>query len=396
MRILGPVLTAHYLAAFTALGLPIFMPRVLAELAPGAPDWLVGVLYVLPTVCTALTATAWGRFADRYGRKLSLMRAQVGLAIGFALAGLAPNLWVFALGLIVQGSCGGSMAAANAYLSTQSQGAALSRSLDWTQFSARLAMVSAPPLLGLMTGAGQTLQLYLYLAGLPLLALAITARLPTDTVVARPKPAQAAGTALAAASPHDHRRELFGLFGVQFLFCFAMVVTFPYFVSYSEHLGVGSDSLAGLLYSLPHLVYLLAMPWLRARKTASQRRLFAGLSLLALACAAHGLLRDPHWLAPVRVVYGAGMLLSFSGINRVLSECVGSGGAAGRLFGGFDACGKWAGALAGVCAGFLVHRYGVVAPFFIAAVVSAIALVVALFTFRPFPQRQSHVATNDA
>ncbi|MGO4780749.1 MFS transporter, partial [Lysobacter sp. 2RAB21] len=67
MRILGPVLTAHYLAAFTALGLPIFMPRVLAELAPGAPDWLVGVLYVLPTICTALTASAWGRFSDTYG-----------------------------------------------------------------------------------------------------------------------------------------------------------------------------------------------------------------------------------------------------------------------------------------------------------------------------------------
>ncbi|MGO4781553.1 MFS transporter, partial [Lysobacter sp. 2RAB21] len=85
------------------------------------------------------------------------------------------------LGLIVQGTCGGSMAAANAYLSTQSQGATLSRSLDWTQFSARLAMVSAPPLLGLVTGAGQTLQLYLYLAALPALALAITWWLPTDT-----------------------------------------------------------------------------------------------------------------------------------------------------------------------------------------------------------------------
>ncbi|MGH8080988.1 MAG: MFS transporter [Lysobacter sp.] len=392
MRILGPVLTAHYLAAFTALGLPIFMPRVLAELAPGAPDWLVGVLYVLPTICTALTASRWGRFADRYGRKLSLMRAQVGLAIGFVLAGLAPNLWVFVLGLIVQGTCGGSMAAANAYLSTQSQGAALSRSLDWTQFSARLAMVSAPPLLGLMTGAGQTLQLYLYLAALPVLALAITWWLPTDTIAAKPGAGPAPGTAVA---PADNRRELFGLFGVQFLFCFAMVVTFPYFISYSEQLGVGSDSMAGLLYSLPHLVYLVAMPWLRARQTASQRRLFGGLFLLALACALHGLLRSAEWLAPVRVLYGAGMLLSFSGINRALSECA-SGRAAGRLFGSFDACGKWAGALAGVCAGALVHRYGVAMPFFVAAAVSALALSLAAYTFRSIPQRQRYVATNDA
>ena len=152
MRVIGPVLVAHYLAAFTALGMPVFMPRVLAELAPGAPTWLAGVLYVLPTLCTALTATTWGRLADRYGRRLSLLRAQMGLALGFTLAGFAPDIAWFVVALVIQGSCGGSLAAANAYLSTQfakepGRGS-LARALDWTQFSARLAMVSAPALLG--------------------------------------------------------------------------------------------------------------------------------------------------------------------------------------------------------------------------------------------------------
>ncbi|MGH8075703.1 MAG: MFS transporter [Lysobacter sp.] len=389
MRILGPVLTAHYLAAFTALGLPVFMPRVLADLAPGAPDWWIGVLYVVPTVCTALTATAWGRFADRYGRKLSLMRAQLGLVFGFTLAGFAPNLWVFVLALIVQGTCGGSMAAANAYLSTQSQGSMLSRSLDWTQFSARLAMVTAPVLLGLMTGAGLALELYRYLAALPALALAITWWLPTDTIVAKPS----TRTQTLATFAGD-RRELFGVLGVQFLFCFAMVITFPYFLPYSERLGVGSDSLAGLLYSLPHLVYLVALPWLRSRTTAPQRRLFSGLALLTMACAAHGLLTSAAWLAPVRVLYGAGMLLAFSGLNRALGACA-SGQSAGRLFGSFDACGKWAGALAGAVAGLLVHRYGLSMPFFVAATASALALAAAVHAFRPGIQRQTYVAASD-
>lgn len=392
MRILGPVLTAHYLAAFTALGLPVFMPRVLADLVPGAPDWWIGVLYVLPTICTALTATAWGRFADRYGRKLSLMRAQLGLVFGFTLAGFAPNLWLFVLGLIVQGTCGGSMAAANAYLSTQSQGATLSQSLDWTQFSARLAMVTAPVLLGLMTGAGLGLELYRYLAVLPALALAITWWLPTDTIVAKP----ATSTAQAAATISGDRRELFGLLGVQFLFCFAMVVTFPYFIPYSERLGVGSDSVAGLLYSLPHLVYLIALPWLRSRSMAPQRRLFGGLALLALACTAHGLLISATWLATARVLYGVGMLMAFSGLNRALSAFA-SGRSAGRLFGTFDACGKWAGALAGVGAGLLVHRYGLSMPFFVAAMASALALATAVHAFRPMKVKgKTYVAASDS
>lgn len=59
-RILGPVLAAHYLAAFTALGMPLFLPQVLAELAPSAAVGWSGVLYVLPTLCTALTASSWG------------------------------------------------------------------------------------------------------------------------------------------------------------------------------------------------------------------------------------------------------------------------------------------------------------------------------------------------
>lgn len=392
MRIVGPVLTAHYLAAFTALGLPLFMPRVLADLAPGAPDWWIGVLYVLPTVCTALTASAWGRFADRYGRKLSLMRAQLGLVLGFSLAGFAPSLWVFVLGLIVQGTCGGSMAAANAYLSTQSQGAQLSRSLDWTQFSARLAMVTAPVLLGLMTGAGLGLELYRYLAVLPALALVITWRLPIDIVAAKPS----TSTAQAVVTNSNDGRELLGLLGVQFLFCFSMVVTFPYFIPYSERLGVGSDSFAGFLYSLPHLVYLVALPWLRSRSAAPKQRLFAGLTVLTLACIAHGLLTTSTWLVIARVLFGAGMLLAFSGLNRAMSE-VASARTAGRLFGTFDASGKWAGALAGVVAGWLVHRYGLSLPFFMAAAASTLALATAAYSFRTTTVNgETYVAASDS
>ena len=390
MRTLASVLAAHYLAAFTALGMPVFMPRVLAGLAPGAPDWLSGVLYVLPTVCTALTATAWGRLADRHGRKLSLMRAQAGLALGFLLAGFAPSLPWFVLALIVQGTCGGSLAAANAYLATQAHGPSLARALDWTQFSARLAMVTAPALLGLATGAGVAQALYGYLALLPLLALALTWTLPTDTVE------RIAGTSPASviAPSMNDLRELRPLLAVQFLFYFAMVVTFPYFIAYGEALGVGGDSRAGLYYSLPHLVYLLLLPWLRSRAPAPQRPLFLGLGLFSLACVIHALIADPFWLAPARVLYGIGMLLAIGGLNRALSLHAGRGGA-GRLFGRFDACGKWAGALGGVAAGALVHRWGLSMPFVAAALAGAGAFACAARCFLFLPSRPPYVSASD-
>jgi len=388
MRTLAAVLTAHYLAAFTALGMPVFMPRVLAGLAPDAPDWLSGLLYVLPTICTALTATAWGRLADRYGRKLSLMRAQAGLVLGFLMAGFAPNLAWFVCALIVQGTCGGSLAAANAYLATQAQGQSLTRALDWTQFSARLAMVTAPALLGLATGLGLAQTLYRYLAVLPLLALLLTWLLTADTVTR-------SSSANAKPQAPDDLRELAPLLLVQFFFYFAMVVTFPYFISYSEALGVGSDSHAGLYYSLPHLVYLVLLPWLRARSSAPQRPLLLGLGLFSLACLGHALLAGPGLLAPARVLYGIGMLLAIGGLNRALSQHAGQGGA-GRLFGRFDACGKWAGALGGVAAGALVHRWGLATPFVAAAMAGAIALICAARSYLFLPSRQTYVSASDA
>ena len=388
MRTLASVLAAHYLAAFTALGMPLFMPRVLAGLAPGAPDWLSGLLYVLPTVCTALTATSWGRWADRHGRKLSLLRAQAGLALGFFLAGFAPSLPWFVLALIVQGTCGGSLAAANAYLATQAHGQSLTRALDWTQFSARLAMVTAPALLGLATGWGLAQTLYRYLAVLPMLAFVLTWMLPANPL---------ASTAKSDAKPQEREdlRELMPLLLVQFLFYFAMVVTFPYFISYSEALGIGSDSHAGLYYSLPHLVYLVLLPWLRARSPAPQRPLLIGLGLFSLACLGHVLLATPLWLGPARLLYGVGMLLAIGGINRALSQHAGRG-SAGRLFGRFDACGKWAGALGGVAAGALVHRWGLATPFIAAALAGAIALACAVRIYLFLPSRQPYVSASDA
>lgn len=392
MRILGPVLFAHYLAAFTALGMPLFMPRVLGALAPGAPTWLVGALYVLPTVCTALSSTAWGRWADRHGRRLSLMRAQAGLAVGFLLAGYAPNLTVFVVALIVQGSFGGSLAAANAYLATQSAPGTLSRALDWTQYSARLAMVTAPVLLGLATQTGLTHELYRYLAVLPCVALLVTSLLPRDTGHTLVRTTH--GTPVAVPAATGERRTLAGLLAIQFLFCFAMVVTFPYFLPYSERLGVREDGLAGLFYSLPHLVYLIAMPWLR-RAGSSPLPLLAGLGGLALACAGHAALADATWLPAMRFAYGLGMLFSFVGLNRAMAMHAREG-TAGRLFGRFDATGKWAGALGGIAAGSLVTRYGLAMPFVAAAVTSTAALLVAAAVFFPGTRSNDDVSTSHA
>jgi len=376
-RLITSVLLGHFLSAFTALGIPLYLPRILADLAPNTPGWAIGVLFVLPTLCTALAAPIWGRWADRNGCRLSLLRAHAGLFAGFLLAGFSPNLTVFVLALIIQGTFGGAMAASNAYLSTQLKGGDLSRALNWTQYSARLAMISGPILLGLMTSKGLGLSLYSYLAWLPLLAFVLVLALPND------KPGRALDskkTEVLGELPPDMAR----LLAVQFLFSFAMVVTFPYFMPFGEQLGIGSDTLIGVLYSLPHLVYLLALPWVHRYQG---NLLLPGLALLAISNALQFWSVQAEPLFALRLLSGAGMLLSFVGLHRCLSQRSRQG-SAGRLFGWFDSSGKWAGTAAGVTAAVVSQTCGIASPFLVACLAAMTAMVLArplLMTSREIP-----------
>ena len=249
MPILIIVLFCHFLTAFTALGMPLFMPRMLNSLTTENSDYLVGIMFVVPVLCSALSAPWWGRFADKYGKKRSLLRSQLGLTSGFLMSGFADTLTLFSLGLIVQGISGGTLAASNAYLSSMYKGRSLAKSLNLTQFSARLALVSAPLLLGFFTEIEQPLLVYRYLALLPCTALIISLFLPKDEDVI---------DAVIKPTNKSSKNTVFSqLLYLQFLFCFAMVVTFPYFLPYVQSLGDVRDTMAGFYYSFPHFVYLL-------------------------------------------------------------------------------------------------------------------------------------------
>lgn len=344
MRIVGSVLFCHFLSAFSVLGMPLFLPRMLDAFGNHTPAYLVGILYALPSICTALAAPLWGRFADQYGKRLSLLRAQLGLMAGFLIAGFADSISVFAAGLVIQGLCGGTLAASNAYLAAQQQGSALANSLNLTQVSARLALIIGPIVLGLFTQLSDPLLLYRFLAILPALAICLTLLLPVDKPLSK---------ALKKTTNSYSDWKIKQLITLQFLFCFSMVVTFPYFLPYAANIGVSNDSWVGLLYSLPHVLYILLilplgkMTWPATNKTVS------GLLIVALSGLVQYLAISEMVLMIGRVLFGVGMVLAYCGLHQLLSANV-SGNNSGAIFGKIDASGKWAGFVAGIVAGAFV------------------------------------------
>jgi MFS family permease len=381
--VIGVVMLCHFVAAFAALGMPPFFALILERSLHSGQPFLAGWLYVVPTFCTAISSPWWGRLADRYGKKRLLLRAQLGLAASFLLASYAPNVEWFVAALVLQGLLGGTFSASNAYLATVVSGAALMRSLTLMQWSARAAMVVAPVGLGLLLAqAASPLQLYRWLAVLPLCAAAGIWLLPAGGDAAAKVERKPALAVLAAASARQ-------VYLLQWLFVFATVATMPYFVSYvhatavstpASDAAVSTPAMAGLLFGLPHLVYLLfAVPLSRWLGRSHLLATMAGAcALLALALLGQAWSGGAQWqlLAAWRLLMGLGMTLAYLALHGLIASLV-SHANAGHTFGWFESSAKWGAVAAGLAAGLVVQQAGLRAPFIVGAAVMLVCAVYA-------------------
>lgn len=359
------IVAGHFAAAFAALGMPPFFPLILREFGGGHAEFLAGWLYVLPAVCVAVSSPWWGRLGDRYGQKALLLRAQLGLAASFLLAGFADGIGMFVLALALQGLVGGTFGASNAYLATAVSGERLSRTLTLMQGSARASLMLAPLLLGSAMGVLAPLELYRWLALLPLLAAFLVWRLPT--------PPRVPSTAPKATEAPPRLR---GLLALQAIFVFSTVATFPYFIVFVQaRLPEASTALAGLLFGLPHLVYLLAAAplTLLLRKVPHSWVMGLALAALATSLAAQPGADTTAALVAWRVLMGLAMTAGFIGLHARVAA-VSRAEQAGRTFGRLESGSKWGGVAAGVAAGIVAGAFGPQAPFYLGGA-AALALL---------------------
>lgn len=160
--------------AFGHLG--AFLPILLDELAvprAAAPRW-IGILSALAFVIGLPLLPFWGVWADRYGRKLIIIRSSVAGALMFALAGLSHDVWMLAgarlLGGFVLGNTGVMMAVQEAITPPQRLG----RAVSLISAGSPVGMAIGPFLGGAIVAAYSVRALLLIDAGLTaLMALAL-------------------------------------------------------------------------------------------------------------------------------------------------------------------------------------------------------------------------------
>ncbi|MBT2468847.1 MFS transporter [Streptomyces sp. ISL-66] len=378
------IAACYFVASFAALGLPPYLTAILPALGDPTGSW-AGVLYIVPTVFSALGAPLWGRLADRFGRKRLLLRAQLGLTVSFLLAGAAQSLPAFTVALVLQGFLGGTFAATNGYLAAALEGPRLSKALTLMQGSARASLVAAPILVGALTPWISPHRQYLVMAVLPLAAAALLALLPEP---ARPAPraeeADATGS-VPAAGP------LRLLYAFEFVFVFSTVISFPYLIALVEERLPGvCGTVSGVLFALPHLCYLVFAARVH---TAFLDRPRAGIALgfgfVALGLAGHAVTHSLLTFVLVRLLLGAGLTLGLVCLSVLAAEAA-RGRAPGRMFGTLEFVSKGGAVAAGAVAALANSTLGASAPVLIGTA-AALAAALGAAALARFPRsRWSH------
>src|SRR5277367_210771 len=99
-----------------------FLPLYVAELGVTGEAAIVqwsGIAFSATFFAAALIAPLWGRLADRYGRKLMLVRASLGMATAMSLMGMAHNVWELVGLRLFAGFAGGYSSGATILVATQ-------------------------------------------------------------------------------------------------------------------------------------------------------------------------------------------------------------------------------------------------------------------------------------
>lgn len=366
----------YFVASFAALGLPPYLTQILPELGDPTARW-AGVLYVVPTVFSALGGPLWGRLADRFGHKPLLLRAQLGLAAAFLLAGVADSLPLFVAALVLQGILGGTYAASTGFLGASLDGAAMSRALTLMQAAARASLVAAPIVVGALTPWVSPHRQYLLLAVLPLAAALMLALLPAPP---RP-PARPRATDQTRVTGQGHP---WGLYLLEFGFVFVTVISFPYLVSLvTEAVPGTSPAASGLLFALPHLCFLLAAVPLHDLLTRRPRvSLTGGFTLVALGLAGHLAADSLADLVLVRICFGAGLTLGLVGLAAIAADTA-RGRAPGRMFGWVELFSKGGAVASGLVASLTNAHSGPGGPMATGAAVAAVAALLLLLLRTP-------------
>jgi DHA1 family multidrug resistance protein-like MFS transporter len=267
-----------------------------------------GFLFAAPFLVQALAAPLWGVLGDRYGRKIMVMRAMLGIGVTNMLSALVQRPGQLVALRAVQGGVSGFVAAGNALVTAAIPPDRMGAALGVLQTSLTAGGIIGPLIGGALADAVGYRNVFVITGGMCWVAAGVVLRGAREE--APPAHARRAGPGVGANLAHFFRSPALRTTGV--LLCtsqIAIMCVEPIFAVYVSTLGVPPEraaTVAGVLFSVTGFTSMLGAPlWGRMADRGGERRvLLLTLWGSALAYAAQAFAQTPVELFVFRAALG--------------------------------------------------------------------------------------------
>lgn len=326
-----------------------FLPYVLKSMnvTENLATWS-GLAYSASFFFSAIMAPIWGSVADKYGKKMQILRSGVGIAITYACYPFATTPLQFVMMRGLTGFLSGFLPAATSLVATNTPEDQMGYALGLFQAMSAAGTISGPLIGGVMVQVmGIPLTFRVSAAVLMVFSVLAYVLLREDVVKSGHRI-----NVLGDIRECFINKQLVMVFVCMFLVQAGIQVTQPTLVLYIDKLSLGRDStlISGIVYSVAGLGTVLGAT-LTAKRTNGVSRLFmAGIMGSALFAALQGVWVAIIPLALFRLFFGAfngilvvaGNVLAATAVTRefrgrafgVMNGVMPMGSVAGPILGG--------------------------------------------------------------
>jgi len=295
-----------------------FLPYVLKsmDVTENLATWS-GMAYSASFLTSAVMAPVWGSIADKYGKRIQILRSGAGIALTYAIYPTARTPMQFVLLRGLTGFLSGFMPAATSLVATNTPEEHIGYALGLLQASSAAGTISGPLLGGVLVsflGIPFTFRLS---AVVLFVFTAVSFILSKEQVT----PTQDKIDVLGDIAASFRNRDLMVVLVCLFLVQAAIQMTQPTLVLFVDVLSEGKNStlISGIVYSIAGAGTVLGATFAArgsrssdGRETGVERRFTAGLVGSALSLALHGVWLSLLAISLFRLGFGI-----FSGILTV-------------------------------------------------------------------------------
>ena len=375
-----------------------FLPLYVEQLGVTSPAAIVrwsGIAFGVTFLAASLVSPLWGRLADRYGRKLMLVRASFGMAVVMSLIGLAHNIYELVGLRLAAGLAGGYASGAIILVAMQTPKDRSAWALGTLSIGTMAGSLVGPLLGGILPGLIGLRETF-FAAGaaifLAFLATCLFVREDRAALAAKRK-AEGPRTGTWAAIPD--RRPVVALLMTALMLMFANMSIEPIITVYVQQLVDDPSRVAlmsGLVMAASALASILAAPRIGrlADRIGAWHVVIGSLAACGLLLIPQAFVTDAWQLVALRFLMGLALAGLLPSVTALIRHSVPDGVTGGVL--GYSQSAQYMGQIAGpLVGGFAGASFGMRSVFFATSLLMLLGAAANWWVYRRIAAAQARL-----